>query len=146
MVRQALIPFTFLTLTFLTFCRSCFSCISCRTLHKGMSSKDCNSCQELWQEGEKSTGEWPSHIPVDLNLLPLLPSASAQEPWAPAPTPGTPLKCSGPLRSADGEQLNLASLPHAYPGCIKYLLSSLDCLTAISRHSILTACSELLAA
>lgn len=44
-----------LTLTFLTFCRLCFSRICCKTLHKGMSSKDCNSCRGLEQEGEKGS-------------------------------------------------------------------------------------------
>lgn len=79
-LRTSLRP---LTLTFLIFCRSCFSSICFRMLHKEMSSKDCNSCQQLWQEGKRSTGEWhgqqtstSSHFSLQLllgGLGPLLP-------------------------------------------------------------------------
>lgn len=42
------------------------------------------------------------------------------------------------MESAAGEELNLASLPHAYPGCRKYLLPTIDSQT-LYPHSLLGA-------
>lgn len=81
----------------------------------------------MWQEGEGSEG-WPSRIPTDLNL-PLL---------IPARTLRMPLKLPPIMESAAGVELNLASLPHAYPGWRKYLLWLLGSQT-LYPHSLLGA-------